>query len=171
MPWLKILKYGAPILLLLGVIYGIYRIGSNAGANEIQKLWDAQVERDRVASAKVLAENAKAEVIHRHEDTRIANDLSELETTHAGTVARLDAERNERLRLSRERASVYNREAESGAAGSQRLASHAAELDHALEEGRGLVRELSETVGQRDEQLKLLADQINNDRSLLEITQ
>lgn len=46
------------------------------------------------------------------------------------------------------------------------LASHAARLDRSLEEGRRMVAELSATLRQRDDQLRAVSKQLENDRSL-----
>ena len=46
------------------------------------------------------------------------------------------------------------------------VASHAARLDRSFEEGRRMVAELSATLRQRDDQLRAVSKQLENDRSL-----
>ena len=60
------------------------------------------------------------------------------------------------MRNHQERAELYKRKAEGSEVERGSLASHAAELDRSLEEGRRVVKDLRTTVEQRDTELILL---------------
>lgn len=142
--------------------------GVTQGENNINARW----QKEKLATAEQLValqgEIKLREFGHRQETARISDQLRKSEDRHEKVSAALAAEHALRLRLSTERAAGYARIAQSGSAECRSLASHAAELDRALEEGRGLVGELQEALGHRDAQLRLLGAQITNDRSLLD---
>lgn len=167
----KLLSKGWPYLLLGVVLFllgsWLYHSGSVNGANAVQVKWDAEKKAYAAEIEKLKTGYAALESEHRAETTRITHELAEADKKYEVAIANAKSDYANRLRNSEDRAAVYKRQAQSGAAESQRLASHAAELDRSLEEGRSLVRELRTTLGLRDEQLKALGEQILNDRKLL----
>lgn len=168
---LTILKYVSPPLLMAVIIgatgYFSYKTGYDLGSQEVRLEWEEDKAAARAAYDKLMDEFAKREAIHQAENERIAHELAEAQRLHDLALADQRAAFQRRLLLSEDRAAVYRRQAEAGAASCRDLASHAARLDRALEEGRGLVRELGSTLGLRDQQLKQLAGQIRADRQLL----
>lgn len=169
--WLIVLKKLLPSLVLVGLVlalgYGVYRKGYGSGSADVRAEWELEVQAMREAHDQLVKEYAEREAAHRLENTRITHELSEARRTHDLVLAEQRSAYERRLLRSADRAAVYQRQAEAGAAECRSLAGHAAELDRALEEGRALVRELGETLGFRDQQVIRLGQQILNDRKLL----
>lgn len=173
--WNPAVKYLPHLVLGLAIVGGVsyvgYRLhssGVESGRAEKQKEWDAETFDYNEEIKRIQAEYAEKEALHRRNNTRITHELAEANRTHAVEIATMQSDFDRRLQLSNQRSAVYQRQAEGGAAECRSLASHASRLDASLEEGRSLVRELRATLGLRDQQVKALADQIRNDRSLLE---
>lgn len=138
------------------------------GANSVQVEWDKEKAAYDLEMARLKQDYNDREEDHREENRRITNALSEAKLNH--TIALADARRiyDQRLRDSEARSALYQRQAQGGTTERGSLADHAGRLDATLEEGRHLVRELRETLGLRDQQLRTLSDQIKNDRALIE---
>lgn len=164
---LKLAPYLAVALGLFLLGSWLYTSGSHSGASAVQKQWDAEKEATRQKTNELIAEYDEKEKAHREENQRINHELAEAKRKYEVDLADQLREYSERMRSSEARADIYQRQARSGSLESSRLASHAARLDSALEEGRHLVRELRQTVGLRDRQIILLSDQIKADRALL----
>lgn len=160
LPWIL----GA-VLLGFGA-WKLYDAGHDNGAAEVQALWDTDKAKYEKALADAKADYEKKEEAHRATNRKISNDLAQAKLDHANALADQRAEFDRRMRLSSQRAAVYQRQAESGAAGCSDLAEHTARLDASLEEGRQLVRELGSTLGLREQQLRSVGQQLLNDRAL-----
>lgn len=116
---------------------------------ELEIQWDAQIEALRDEAA----------VRERNYSTKIGELNGTIQTqadAHKVALAAIADQHAARMRNSENRAATYRRMSESGATESAALAAHAAELDRALEEGRRLVAELRETLGQRDTEITQL---------------
>lgn len=150
------------------VMSACFHSGITQGENNINVLWQKDKLEQATKMAELQEKIQKQEFGHRQETDRIAVQLRKTEVDYEKASAALAAERTQRLRLSTERAALYSRLAEAGPDQCRGLASHAAELDRTLEEGRSLVGELRSALGQREDQLRLLGAQIINDRKLLE---
>lgn len=165
---LKALASFIAILLAMSVCYLIGNIrGNTEGEERINARWSQEKQQYQEEILKLRTAYAEQEGLHRQETSRISEQLRKTEATHEEVLANLAARHVERLRISTQRAEVYQRQAEAGSAQCRDLASHTAELDRALEEGRGLVGELAATLRQRDAQLRLVGAQIANDRQIL----
>jgi len=161
-------KFALSSLALVLVMSACVITGVKQGENNINALWQKE-KRERADALLVLNGKIKQqESVHRQETTRIDEQLRKTEDRYEEATSALAAERTQRLRLSDQRAAAYAAQAQAGSDQCRSVASHAAELDRSLEEGRGLVGELKEALGRRDDQLRLLGAQINNDRSLLD---
>lgn len=165
-----LLSFVSGILLLS--VFGLgYCQGHSNGTESAQKRWE-QIRYDEQAAAanayrELLQRLHQQAVQHQKEQEQLAHELEQSRKDHA---AALDSQRSayeQRLLLSENRISVYQRQAEAGAAACRDLASHAARLDRSLERGRHLVRKLGSTVRLRDRQLTLLGKQIHTDRQML----
>lgn len=160
-----------PILvgILTAAVYTavVFHIGSTQGASAVQVKWDAENKRRDEATTKIEKRNKDLSA----ENERLSGQITKnLENSNAKYQEGLSAGRAEyagRLQQSTTREGIYRKQAQGSAAERDRLASHAAELDRSLEEGRHLVRELRETLGLREDQLRQLGEQIKADRSLL----
>ena len=169
---LALIRKAAPYLLVLAVMVGtswwLFDQGYDSGVTEIRGKWDAEKVEHKKAMDKLRVEYATLEANNRVSNQRNSDELAEQDKAHAVAIARLESQYSDRLQLSEQRALRYQRQAQGGAVEQANLASHAAELDRTLEAGRRLVAELTETLRQRDAQLKALGVQLNNDRKLLE---
>lgn len=160
-------KAAAALLVIAGVLAVTYSLGKNEGMLEEGGKWkDEKIALD----AKVLELTGQVKTLEQTnqlETTRVADELAANEQRHAKALADLAADYTQRLLGSESRANVYKRQSQGSTAERDYLASHAAELDRSLEEGRSLVRELGETLRQRDSTIRSLSEQILADRRLL----
>jgi hypothetical protein len=164
---LKGLPYLAAITAVLGAGWYIYHSGSKHGAAGIQSKWDKQKFEDAKAAEKLRVQVGVKETVHQQSSQRISDELSDANQEHAAAIAAIRVDYANRLRNSEQRATYYQHLSASGTTQQEYLASHAAELDRSLEEGRQLVQELSATVRQRDAQVIALGQQILTDRALV----
>ena len=165
-PVKKLLPYFAVTGVILAAGYAIYKFGYKNGSQDVQLAWNqdrAAIEASHNAFAAEMIELAEA---CRAKQESIANELVQARKEHEVAIAGQRADYDRRLLQSARRADMYQRQAEAGAIACRDLASHAARLDRALEEGRGLVLELSTTLGLREYQLKQLGAQLLSDRQL-----
>ena len=163
----KLATAGISALLLIGTAVYLYSHGKDAGVTETKTEWALDTARREAAINELRLKYSRLQVESTQENTRISDDL-----IHAREQARADLDaaavaHGKRLLVSQERGAVYQRLAEAGPTERTGLASHAAKLDRALEEGRSVVAELGITLGQREEELKLLGAQITSDRKLM----
>ena len=167
MKWL--VKVGVPILIVLGVIlllYGIgvsiYSTGKQAGIDEVSKEWTQEklAYQDEILRIKTL--NAGLEQDFENREAEVNKELRNVKASYERTLASNASEHAARLRNHQERADLYERKAQGSEVERRGLASHAAELDRSLEEGRRVVKDLRTTVEQRDTEIKLLGTHLKN---------
>lgn len=167
MKWL--VKVGVPILIALGVIlllYGIgvsiYSTGKQAGIDEASKEWTQEklAYQDEILRIKAL--NAGLEQDFENREAEVNKELRNVKASYERTLASNASEHATRLRNHQERADLYERKAQGSEVERRGLASHAAELDRSLEEGRRVVKDLRTTVEQRDTEIKLLGTHLKN---------
>lgn len=133
------------IILQYFIISGSYKAGYTACNEENQtKILELQLNfKDK---EKVFNERVEA----------LSVELAQTRLNHENTIDKLKHDFSNELRKSEQRAEVYKRYAESDSTKQRALASHTAQLDRSLTEGRELVRELTETIRVRDAQLRSL---------------
>jgi len=164
----KGILYLMPAVIIAASLYCAYSFGSKHEAMRAKIAYDAK-EKERSDALEVLkADFAKKEEEHRSKNQEINDALKDAKQNYDLRVAALGNDYARRLRESETRAGIYSRQAQGGTAEQERLASHAARLDASLVEGKAVAAELRHTVELRDEQLKMLAKQILNDRALIE---
>ena len=165
-----LVKRVAPWALLavsiLGTVWYIYDAGVDSGSRQVQAKLDDEKATYKKAMDTLRDQYATLEAKARIDNQRNSDELAEKEKTHAVALVELRREYDGRLLQSDKRASYYQRLAKGGAVEQANLASHAARLDRSLEEGRRMVAELSATLRQRDDQLRAVSKQLENDRSL-----
>jgi hypothetical protein len=149
------------------VIAGLWIGGMSHGKHIVQAQWDKERAEYQAKIEALQVDIKNKEAVHRQETAQINGKLRKTEEDHETTVAALRRDLTLRLSVSDRRASVYQRLAEAGPAQCRGLASHTAELDRSLEEGVGLVGELQARLGQREDQLRLVGDQLIADRKLV----
>ena len=153
-------------LVIGSLIWWVSHTSYVAGQRDIQEQWDAERATYKKAMDTLKDQYATLESKVRIDNQRNSDELAEKELSHAVILARLNSEYAGRMQLAEQRASRYQRLAKGGAVEQANLASHAARLDRSLEEGRRMVAELSATLRQRDDQLRAVSKQLENDRSL-----
>ena len=153
-------------LVIGSLIWWVSHTSYVAGQRDIQEQWDAEKATYKKAIDTLRDQYATLEAKARIDNQRNSDELAEKEKSHAVALVELRREYDGRLLQSDKRASYYQRLAKGGAVEQANLASHAARLDRSLEEGRRMVAELSATLRQRDDQLRAVSKQLENDRSL-----
>lgn len=155
------------LVLCSSVLGGAYYMGHSSGEDKIRLEWaDAQLRASKEKDA-LVAKIGQMEQVHREETDRIKGDLSNAKSAYEKALGVHRAEFTSRLQLSEQRASRYQRQAKGSDAERADLASHTAKLDRALEEGRGMVKELRDTLELRERQLRSLGEQLTSDRQLM----
>ena len=166
----KLVKQFAPwLILVVGLAASVYLIhdaGYDSGSSDVRAKWDEEKASYKKAMDTLRDQYATLEAKARIDNQRNSDELAEKEKTYAIALVELQREYDGRLLQSDKRASYYQRLAKGGAVEQANLASHAARLDRSLEEGRRMVAELSATLRQRDDQLRAVSKQLENDRSL-----
>lgn len=164
----RILTWALITILVLGVVATYaYILGHHQGSVLVQAQWDTDKIAYWATHDALLRQFAKQEAAHQEQQKQVADELALARKTHAAALVEQRATYEQRLLQSARRDQAYRKQAETGAAACRDLAGHAARLDRALEEGRGLVQELRGTLGLRDRQLMLLGEQILADRRLM----
>lgn len=153
------------LALLLGGGWQYGRARYHAGEAAASQRWEALQSEAR---AKEEKRRDKLAAEHRVETQEIEQRLVAAREEYDAALRRLDAAYAGRLRQSDTRAGLYERAATAGADQCRDLAGHAARLDRSLEEGRDLVAKLASLAGQREQQLRLLGEQIRADRAAIE---
>lgn len=162
----KLFYAGLLAALIAGTYAMAFKYGEYTGSTEVSAEWKKENDNRDNAYTALEKKNASEREAHQQREKELGDELA---TTNETFQATLDDYRTEfagRLLSSETRAGVYQRQANGSAIEQQRLARHAAELDRSLEEGRALVRELGETLGQRDRTIHALGQIILNDRTL-----
>lgn len=151
---------------LAGTYVMTYKLGHYHGNMEILTEWNKANDDRKEAEAKFQKENAALMAAHVTKQQDLEKQLDAQGKHFDELLATASRDFDARLQLSEGRAGVYRRQAEGSRTEQANLAEHAARLDRSLEEGRGLVRELRETLGQRDRTIGILREVIINDRTL-----
>lgn len=146
-------------LVILLVVYGSYHFGYDQGFSDVQEEWKQQ-------ESSLVTRVAELEAQHAVRQEQVAREAQELRIAYEADVLSQRTAYEQRLSQAARRAEVYRSQAAAGSASSGDLAAHAARLDRSLEEGRGLVRELRSALGLREDQLRLLGQQLESDRRL-----
>lgn len=164
----KVLVVGA-IALAIGLSYRMtYQVGVLNGAAEVYSAWADETKKRDAEINKIRGELNQLTKQHAEKQREFEDELAASALAHENELSRYRREYDERLLLANNRAGVYQRQARGSEAEREDLARHAAELDRTLEEGRSLVRELGQTLRQREVTIRALGGIILNDRTLLE---
>lgn len=154
-------------VLLVSIVGLSAKVGNMAGKSEIRSEW--QTDNDLKAAAITKLKNIliEKEANHKLLSEQNANELARKQKEHAQAMDSLRADYAERLLSSTNRANAYERLSRGTTTERDRLVQHTAELDRTLEEGRHLVGELRQTLGQCEITVGVLGTQILLDRNLL----
>lgn len=143
-----------------------YQFGFSKGESSVQLKWDKANQEIKATADKIAADNLIKEADNRKRLEDISYELSEAKRVAAISLANQRTDYERRLRNSASRADYYFTMSQAGAAEQASLASHAARLDRAVEEGRYVVTDLRSVIELRDAQLIQLGKQILSDRAL-----
>lgn len=158
------------IIVLLGSGIG-FHWGYSKGINSTYAKW-VEVEQGYQAQIVELREDVKeAERQFKIKEGELDERIKQDQAAHDAAIAATTRDFTERLRKTEDRAKTYADMSQASAAERERLAYHAAKLDQSLEEGRHLVRELRETLGQRDREIIMLGEHIQNVYQLINNTE
>ena len=138
------------------------------GQGNIQEKWDKEKTEQALRIALVQDKYDQLFESHKLFSSQVAGTLKEKDEKYEKDISSIVAAHTDSLRKYKSRADTYQRQAEAGTAEARSLASHAAQLDASLVEGKRVAAELAATVRLRDEQLILLGSQIKADRAILE---
>lgn len=100
--------------------------------------------------------------------SNIQTQLADAKRLYEAKLSNVSSSYANQLQQSEQRAKLYQSQATKGEAERRSLASHAAELDKSLTEGRRVVEELTEHIRFRDAQCILLGKQITIERKVNE---
>ena len=139
--------------------------------------WHAQSWRTEAVNAKAEKRQAQADVkaerktgtLERQHaaDTQIASDEFTQKQPGRDAQLRADLDRAERLRLDAERrAATYRAQAQANAAAGVDLADRLEAFDRHIVEGVEVVARLRGDLARRDDEVKLLSQQVQIERSL-----
>jgi hypothetical protein len=167
LPWLTILKYGVPALLVLGVGYWIADSLIEIGEDRVQTKWDKDVAEQKANLHKREQKVRENERKYRGEIEILKDQVISDRLAYERQLADSRVALAGQLRKSEGRASFYVQLSEAGATERANLASYAAQLDRSLVEGRQVVEELRATVIQRDKELRTVGEQLEADRKLI----
>lgn len=154
-------------VFLVGLLGLSAKVGNMAGMAEVHSEW--KLEKDATAKevSRLKEVIAGKEAAHKTLSEKNSDELARTQEEHAKALAALRTDFAERLLTSTSRATAYERLSRGTATERDRLVQHTAELDRTLEEGRSLVRELRQTLGQCEITVGVLGTQILLDRDLL----
>lgn len=164
---IKLAIAGGALILVVGSNTFSYFKGRSVGKTTVQAAWDSETLKQKLAMSAVRIKFNKMTSDSAEENMRISNDLVQLREKSLADLAALRLDYGQRLLASDKRAGIYQRLAEGTPAEQRSLAGYATQFDGSLEEGRSLVAEFQITLGQREAEIKLLADQIHSDRKLM----
>ena len=157
------------IIVLLGSGFG-FLWGYSSGVDATYTKW-VEVEQGYQAQVAELQE-AKKEAEHQFKikEGELNERIKQDQIAHDAAIAAATRDFTERLRKSEGRAKTYADMSQAGSIERAALADHATRLDRSIEEGRHLVRELRETLGQREREIMTLGEYILNVHQLINKT-
>ena len=163
---------GALLLLLvvsLGSVIGFFW-GYSKGVDATYSKWVEYEQAYQLQIQTLELAKADAERQFKKKEGELNDRIKEDKAAHDAAVAATTRDFVEQLRKSEGRAKTYADLSQASAAERAALADHAARLDASLEEGRYLVRELRQTLGQRDREIMTLGEHIQNVYQLIDKT-
>jgi len=161
-------KIGLLLIVPLVLSYVLtYQLGKKVSYEKVHNEWNNEKQATRAKIAELEQEYQAYEFEYKKTIEDLVTQLQNSQDSFDSELVRIRNVYSDRLLNSEERASIYQRQAESGASERRSLADHAARLDKSLEEGRYLVRELGATLRQREREISVLSEQIQADRQLL----
>lgn len=155
-----IYKYIILGFVVISIITGSYLKGYDNGSNSVQALWDKEKLETNAKIQLLKDEYSEQEKKYTAQTHDLVAQIHKQEQKHKIAIATLNASFNDRLQQSEQRAKVYQRMSKTSSGGCKNLGDYTARFDKQLTEGIDLVRELTEIIELRDNQLKSLNKQL-----------
>lgn len=155
-------------LVAVGALIGGYAVGHHQGAASVQQQWDKVKAKTAQAITTQVTTTREKETTHASQSTQAVDTYRAAQASADAVAAARVADAERMQRGAEGRALRYRAMSEASAAERDRLASHAAQLDASLAEGRVVAEQLRAAVVERDGQIQLLADTIRADRQLFD---
>lgn len=153
--------------LVVGLVAGVYYAGKHAGENKVNLAWTQEKKKLGDQIIKLQEDLRDSLAAYRIASDEHDKKLKQAKADYEKSLSSIRSDHALRLQHSNKRADVYQRMSEGAESERRSLASHAAQLDRSLEEGRLVVGELQATIRQRDAELILLGSQLLTERKLI----
>lgn len=140
-----------------------YYFGYNITTLEFEK----QIQESNLIIQEMQKANYRKELDYSYKVTELEKEVAQAKINFSDSLSAINKQSSDRLLQSENRAQYYRKQAESCSSQSRDFAEYTAKLDRQLTEGIDLVRELTELVKLRDEQLKQVGKQLKMDRELI----
>lgn len=158
----------AGLALLFIICIGMsYFVGYRNGSNKIYLLWEQEQAAIKTKFQEIKEQHNVYLVEHAKKSKELDYEIQKNKQEYKESLDALRDEYDDRLYASEERANLYRRKSEAGAAECRDLGNYATELDRALETGRNLVQRFRLTLGQREREIEKLSILIHSDRNTL----
>lgn len=150
------------IIGFVSLISGYY-FGYNICSLEFEK----QIQESNLIIQDLQKANYKKELDYSYQIDELINEIQIYKNKYTNSLSAINKQSSDRLHESENRAQYYRKQAESCSSQSRDFAEYTAKLDKQLTEGINLVKELTELIRLRDEQLKQVGKQLKMDRELV----
>lgn len=152
----------ATIIIVVFSLIG-YLIGDEFATNRylaVEQSWRDETERVREEYRKITVEHTGNQLL-------LQNELREQTKEYEILISNIKSSHAVRMLQSEKRSEILQERYKTGTIECGPIALHATRLDRTLEEGRGLVRELSTTLRQREMELNKVSTILIKDREHL----
>ena len=152
-------------LIILSLIIGIsFGTGYKRGYSSCRDDWNKYIQRNEEYNVKLTKSYLEEKQKLIESNSTLSQEIINNEQTYKNNLYTLSSEYNDRLHESEQRANYYkslSAQVNPKGCSTTNLANHTAKLDRQLTEGINLVRQLTELIKLRDEQLRKCGTQIN----------
>lgn len=138
----------------------MYKLGYSSGSNEVKLQYQNQLNQYK-------EEVKKKELKYAKENSKLKDEILLVKRNYESKLTMLNNTHSEQLQKSNSRAEYYRKQANS-ASKCRSLATYTARLDRTVTEGITLVKLLSEHIKLRDNQLRQVGKQLQQEREFIE---
>lgn len=155
----KILYIGVVVFLIASTIY-TYKLGYSSGSNNVKLQYQNQLNQYK-------EEVKKKELKYAKENSELKDEIILVKRNYESKLTMLSNTYSKQLQESNSRAEYYKQQTNSTSK-CRSLATYTARLDRSLTEGITLVKLLSEHIKLRNNQLRQVGKQIQQEREFIE---
>lgn len=152
---------------IIGISIVLLAFSYNWGFHRGESSIAAEINKSNQIIQEIQNNNHKKELEYINKVKELENDIKIAEINYSNSISDYSKLNADRLLQSENRAQYYRKQAESCSSQSRDFAEYTARLDKQLTEGIYLVRELTELIRYRDQQLKQVGAQLQLDRELI----